>query len=203
MVPNILISITPNVRQEILNFILNSLQVFGCGAFTGWQLRVCVRSEAQHQRWAGVGRPLCCRLSVGCMKQTCNDKKVPTYQNLSTDLTEHPLFSVRSGLLSTLVGEKSVTQRWEVRTWSHWFNLTLKLPTKKGKKASSWTVYKCLPSAFTARRDQQFPVPDAPQHVSRTVLQRPDAVSCLPLDLSWLWLRGDCGIMSEKLHKKY
>lgn len=39
----------------MLNVILNSLQVFGGGAFTGRQFGVGIGPEAQHQRGAGVG----------------------------------------------------------------------------------------------------------------------------------------------------
>lgn len=71
---------------------------------------------------------------------------LPTYKNttLSWELScfnQTPCLFVRSGLLSTLVGEKSVTQRWEVRTWTHWSNPTVQNNSTKWRGVTLYCIY--------------------------------------------------------------
>lgn len=55
-------------------------------------------------------------------------------------------------------------------------------------------------SCAPERRDQQLPVPDAPEHLGGPVLQRPDAVPRLPLDPGRLRLRGDGAVRGDGAH---
>lgn len=46
----LLLSCFRSFRKKLYSIFVSFLQVLGCGAFTGRQLRVSFRSEAQHQR---------------------------------------------------------------------------------------------------------------------------------------------------------
>lgn len=90
------------------------LQVFGSGALSGRQLRVGLRPETQYQcrtrvRWRRFFFPPVLQKNTQASLQSGCHSIIP-YPNPNLNF----MFSVRSGLLSTLVGEKSVTQRWEV-----------------------------------------------------------------------------------------
>lgn len=69
-----------------------------------------------------------------------------------------------SGLLSSLIGETSVTQRWVVSVL--------------GPVLSAQSLI----ISSTARRNLQFPIPDELEHPCRSILQRSHAVSSVPLD---------------------
>ena len=76
----------------------------------------------------------------------------------------------------------------------HFFGTNAMWKSVKQVDISNWRVTKLTLVIFvllSARWDNELPVSDAPEHISRPLIQWSHAVPGLPLGALWLWFRGD------------
>ena len=76
----------------------------------------------------------------------------------------------------------------------HFFGTNAMWKSVKQVDISNWRVTRLTLVIFvllSARWDHELPVPDAPEHISRPLIQWSYAVPSLPLGAFWLWFRGN------------